>query len=267
MQPRYAVNIDTRVTNHQKDQAMKTGSKLLVWILLLCAGQPSVAFETARMTLPEGFTERTERIAIVGYGGRNKGEYRLGPYAGTFTRIETRWAVADPFFAASRASASYTIDGPGFDETVAAVCGMKKNTVTVGVVTFDPKKMTYQCTLERGGQLMDARFVLGQPKPDTMKKRFLAWAVREGEASIGGVTLRMSSVHKYSGSRFDSPTPVGYLLEVGGQSVGAIELTDVNPTIFLPTDTTAEVREAVLLAAMALSVLRDPADSMLGDEP
>lgn len=47
--------------------------------------------------------------------------------------------------------------------------------------------------------------------------------------------------------------------------IGAIELTDVNPTIVLPTDSTEPERQAVPVAAMALSVLRDPADSMLGD--
>lgn len=223
------------------------------------------ALETARMALPEGFVAATERIAITGYGGRNRGQYRLGDYSGEFTRIESRWAVFDPLFAGSRAKSSFTITGPGLPEITTATCGMKKNTVSIGVVTFDPKKMSYQCSFERGGQLMNARYVLGHPKPENMRQRFLAWERRAGVAELEGERIVMRSVHEYAGTEWQSPTPVGYLLEIDDRTVGAIELTDVNPTLFLPPRAESPLRERVLLVAMALSVLRDPADSALGD--
>lgn len=240
---------------------------LLPLLLCFCALVTQAgAFETARMELPEALAEHAERIPIAGFGGRNRGGYTLGPYSGDFTRIETRWAVADPFFAASRASSSFTIQGPGFDEPVSAECGMKKNTISVGVVTFDPKKMIYDCTFERAGLLMNWRFVLGQPRPENTKARFLAWAVRHGEAEINATRLTMRSVHKYAGRKIQSPLPAGYVIFVGEDPVGAIELTDVNPVLYLPQADVPE-RAAVILAAMAVAVLRDPADSALGDDP
>lgn len=234
-------------------------------MLFLMPVEAVPALATAQMELPEALRSDTERLPIVGYGGRNKGGYQLGPYRGEFTRVETRWALADPLFAAQRAKSSFTIEGPGFEMPVAAECGMKKNVVTVGIVTFDPKKMVYQCTFERAGGLMNARFLVGQPKPDTMRARFLAWAIRQGEAEIDGLRIGIRSVHKYANTKFQSPTPVGYLLEIGERPVAAVELTDTNPTLFMPKAEPAATRDALLLAAMALSVLRDPADSALGD--
>lgn len=238
------------------------GSLLL---LALAVALPSTAQRTARMALPEGFAERTERLVAEGFGGLNRGDYELGPYRGEFTRIESRWAVLDPLYAQNRGRSSFTLAGPGFDEPVAASCEMRRGAVTVGVITFDPQKLTYECEFTRGGAPFDASLVLGEPKPENFRERVLALADRRGEARVGAVTLALRSVHDYAGTRLEAPLPVGYLLEVDGRAVGAIELTDVDPTLFLPTAEPSEVRAAVLVAAMGLAVLRDPAASALED--
>lgn len=242
---------------------LRAGSCALLSLLAVPA--LASAFETARMVVPAEFAADAERIAITGFGGRNRGQYRLGSYAGSFERIETRWAVFDPLYAASRARGVFTLSGPDIDGTVSAECGMKKNTVTIGIVTFDPKKMSYQCTFERNGRVMDARFALGQPRPDGARERFLAWDRRVGIADLGDARIALRSVHDIDGTRLASPVPVGYLLEIDGAVVGAVELTDVNPTFYLAAQMPASLRENVLVASMALAVLRDPADSALGD--
>jgi hypothetical protein len=238
---------------------------LLAATLGLATAAQSDAQRTARMKLPEGFADRTERLEADGFGGRNRGEYELGPYRGEFVRIESRWAVPDPLYAQNRGRSSYTLQGPGVDEPVAASCEMKRGAVTVGVITFDPQRLTYQCELTRGGAPLDGSFVLGEPKPENLRERALALSDRRGEARVGAVTVAMRSVHDYEGSRLKAPMPVGYLLEVNGRAVGALELTDVDPTIFLPTEEPREVRSAVLIAAMGLAVLRDPASSALDE--
>jgi hypothetical protein len=59
--------------------------------------------------------------------------------------------------------------------------------------------------------------------------------------------------------------PVGYLLELDGRAVGAVELTDVDPAVYLPTADSPDVRSAVIVTALALAVLPDPATSALED--
>ena len=242
--------------------ASRTGRGLIGAFLLL--GVTAFALETAKMDLPESLARNAERLAATGFGGFNRGRYELGPYRGEFTRIESRWAVFDPLYASNRAKSSFSLQGPRFDAAVTAECEMKKANVTIGVVTFDPKKMTYQCSFQRGGQPIAASFVLGEAKPENMRARLASRAERHGEAMIEGLRVSMRSVHRYAGSRWQSRTPVGYLLEIDEQLIGAIELTDVNPTLFLDP-AAGEARDAALIAAMALAVLRDPEESDLGE--
>jgi hypothetical protein len=220
-----------------------------------------MAQQAARMQLPDQLA-RVERQAAEGFGGHNEGRYTLGELTGEFTRIESRWAIADPLYAQNRGQSSFTVSGPGFDSAVAATCEMRRSAVTVGVITFDPDKLTYQCDVAGA----DSRLlVLGEPKPENLRARLLARAERRGEASFGGVTLEVRSVHRYAGSRLEAPMPVGYLLETGGRPVAAVELTDVDPALYLPAAEPAEIRAAAIVTALALAVLRDPATSALED--
>ena len=240
---------------------MKGIATVVVAVTALSALQ-LYAQRAARMQLPQDLEARVERVSADGFGGRNEGDYTLADVAGEFTRIESRWAIGDPLFAQNRGRSSFTLSGSGFDEPVAATCEMRRASVTIGVVTFDPDKMTYQCDLTgRESPLL----ILGQPKPENLRARMLARSDRRGEARFGGVTLAVRSVHNYAGSRIQAPMPVGYLLEIEDKAVGAVELTDVDPAVYVPTAETAEVRAAVLVTALALAVLRDPASSALED--
>ena len=215
------------------------------------------------MALPDDLASRVQRLRFDGFGGRNEGHYTLGELTGEFTRIESRWAVADPLYAQNRGKSSFTLSGPGFASPVAAACEMRRASVTVGVVTFDPDKMTYHCDLANNSEA--PLLVLGQPKPDDFRARVLARAERRGEARVDGVTLEIQSVHRYDGSRLQSQVPVGYQLAIDGRAVAAVELTDVDPAVYLPVEESAGVRSAVIVTALALAVLRDPATSALED--
>jgi hypothetical protein len=215
------------------------------------------------MQLPDDLETRVERSSFAGFGGHNDGDYTLGLLAGEFTRIESRWAIADPLYAQNRGRSSFTLAGPSFDSPVAASCEMRRSSVTIGVVTFDPDKMTYECDLV--GASASRLLVLGEPKPENLRARVLARAERLGESTFGEVTLRIRSVHRYSGSRLQAPMPVGYLLELDERPIAAVELTDVDPAVYLPIEESAGVRNAVIVTALALAVLRDPAASALED--
>jgi hypothetical protein len=218
------------------------------------------------MELPEELAARTEWLGIDGFGGRNEGRYTLGELSGEFRRIESRFAIGDPLYVQNRGQSSFTLTGPGFDGTVGASCEMRRQAVTIGVLTFDPDKMSYHCSFEGTAAPIPATLVLAEPEPANMRARMLALSDRRGEAVLGAVKLAIRSVHRYQGSRIQSPTPVGYVLEADGRAIGAVELTDVNPTLMLPTSEPENVRATVLLAGLALAVLRDPASSAL-EEP
>jgi hypothetical protein len=225
-------------------------------------GLPLAAQRTARMALPEDLAARVERLSATGFGGRSEGHYTLGDLSGEFTRVESRWAIADPLYAQNRGRSSFTLDGPGFDAPVAGTCEMRRGTVTLGVITFDPEKMNYHCDLHGAGAAADGSLVLGEPKPENLRARMLARADRRGEATFGDVTIEIRSVHHYSGSRLQSSLPVGYLFEMDGRAIGALELTDVDPAVYLPADAGA-TPAAMVVSALALAVLRDPASSAL----
>lgn len=233
-------------------------------LFLLGAGATvAMALETARMELPAEFEQRATRVKTEGFGGRNKGKYTIDGYRGTFTRSESRLGVFDPLYVSSKGRSSFTFPQQGHAEPLKAECKLVKGAVTVGVVTFDPKKLSYRCDFRRGGTLQAASFVMGQPKAENMKGKFLARDLRRGESVIGSQQFSFESVHAYKGSSMSSQAPVGYLIRAGDAVVGAVELTDWNPTFYLPDELDGDARESLLITALAIAVLRDPADSAL----
>lgn len=217
------------------------------------------------MQLPAEFEARATRVKAEGFGGRNKGSYKIGDYRGAFTRGESRLGVFDPVYVASKGKSSFTFQQAGQAAPLEAKCQMAKSAVTAGVVTFDPKKMSYRCDFHRGGALLGANFVMGQPKAEGMKGRFLARDLRAGESVNGPIHMTFESVHSYKGTSLSSQAPVGYLVRSGDTVVGAVELTDWNPTFYFVDDLEPDTREWLVVTALAIAVLRDPADSALED--
>jgi hypothetical protein len=221
---------------------------------------------TAQMTLPVEFEPRAERKEITGFGGHNKGTFEIEGYRGEFTRGESRFSVKKSAIVSNKGKSSFTLRDESASEIVSASCAMGKNSVTIGIVSFDPKKMTYQCDFIVGGQVVGARLALGQPRASGTKEKFFAKDLRRGESDLFGQHLLIESVHNYKESKFQSPAPVGYLILSDDKAVAALELTDVNPSLVLARDTPDELKRAVLATALALAVLRDPANSALEED-
>lgn len=236
-----------------------------VTVVALAAAVAAPAFQIARMRMPPELAAETEELRATGYGGANRGSFELGDYRGDFTRIESRFAIFDPLYAVNRGKSSFTLEGADVDGTISAECGFKERIVTVGVLTFDAKKLTYVCDIADGGGANLGSLTLGEPKPDGFKERLLALAERRGLAEIGDIRIEIASVHAYAASKLISPTPVGYVLSHEEQPIGALELTDSNPRFFFRSAASPEIRHAALIAALGLSVLRDPASSALDD--
>lgn len=228
-------------------------------------GISAFAFSTAQMHLPSDFALQAERHKIAGFGGHNKGRFEVEQFHGEFTRGESRFSIKDTAFVSNKGKSSFTLRDANATEIVSANCIMRKNAVTIGIVTFDPKKLSYQCEFVSAGQSLGPRLVLGQPKAVGTKEKLFAKDLRRGEATLFDQPLLVESVHRYKGSKFQSPAAVGYLLLSGEQLVAALELTDVNPTLLVLPDLGEELQRSVLATALALAVFRDPADSALED--
>ena len=245
------------------DPGREWWSPIAIAALALIATTSVLALGLARVELPEELAA-AERLRASGYGGKNRGHFSVGDYRGVFTRLESRFAVLDPLYAANRGKSSFALDGPGIERTITAECRFKERVVTVGVLTFDAAKLAYVCEVaDESGTL--GSLTLGEPKASGFKERVLARARRRGVADVGGVQIEIESLHAYEGSRLSSQTPVGYLLTFDSGAVGALELTDSEPTFVLQSGLTPELRRATLIAGLGLSVLRDPVNSALGD--
>jgi len=234
-------------------------------VMSLSLSISSTGLETAKMKLPAEFAATAVRLPVDGYGGANRGQFSVGEYSGDFTRTESRLAIFDPLHVSNRGTASFAMRGPGIDDAANAECSFKENVVTVGVVTFDPKKFAFVCELTGGSAVLPGRLTLGEPRPKGLMQRVIARADRRGLAEFGSTLIEIESVHEYQGSRLQAAAPVGYLLTSESRLVGALELTDVNPTVFLADDLPEHARHTTLMAAIAVSLLRDPAESTLGD--
>lgn len=232
-------------------------------ILLLCLS--ASALTVARMELPADFQAQAAPLRASGFGGKNKGSFVFTGHSGEFTRGESRLGIFDPLYVSSKGKSSFSFREDGTADAISAECAMKKGTVSIGVITFDPKKMSYQCEFRQGNRLLGARFILGQPKAAGFKAALLAKDARAGEAIILEQQLTIQSVHRYKGTELQSSAPTGYLLQSGDRAIAAVELTDVNPTFYLLPDLPDDLRRSALLASLALAVLRDPANSALED--
>lgn len=226
------------------------------------------ALPTARMALPPDFEAQSTHIEIDGFGGHNKGSYefvdKLGQaYSGEFSRAESRLGILDPLVVRSRATGSFSFVDSTAETSMSAACDMRKVTVNLDVVTLDPKKMAYHCEFHGDNALMAARLVIGQPKRQGFKEKMLAQDLRRGEAAMFGQNLVIESVHNYRDSKFGSQPPVGYLLKSGDRTVAAVELTDVDPGLYIVDDISDDLRRTIYVTALAIGVFRDPANSAL----
>jgi hypothetical protein len=86
-----------------------------------------------------------------------------------------------------------------------------------------------------------------------------------GKIAFDRVVLQIASVHRLEGSAIETATPIGYIFEHEGVPAGSVELNG-RPEVRFARGSDAPTRRAVMIAATALGVLWDPADSTLGRE-
>lgn len=235
-----------------------------IWYLsMLLAGSSVVSLAVAQMDLADDFRTQAARITVSGFGGKNQGSFAFAGHNGEFKRGESRLGIFDPLYVASKGKSSFSFREDGAADAIFVECLMKKGAARIGIISFDTKKMSYQCDFRQGTRLLGSRFVLGQPPADKLKEALLAKDTRVGEANILEQHLTIQSVHSYKGTKLQSAAPVGYVVVADGTTIAAVELTDINPTFYIAPDLNEALRRSALLTVLALAVLPDPANSAL----
>jgi hypothetical protein len=201
--------------------------------------------------------------AFEGMGFGQKGRFSAGPYAASFTRSDTRLALFDALIERRSGKTSFALEGPGIDGAIEAECRVGERTINISVISFTPKPMSYLCRFSHQGRALPARFELQEERSGLAG--MMMRQGRRGEIAFDRVVLQIASVHRLEGSAIETATPIGYIFEHEGVPAGSVELNG-RPEVRFARGSDAPTRRAVMIAATALGVLWDPADSTLGRE-
>lgn len=239
---------------------MRVSIVLAAGAALVAAGCASI--QPAKMAVPPVLAV-AETMPVSGIGGGRNGSFTAGPFNGAFTRSASRLAFFDPLYERRDGRTTFTLTGPGINGSLMASCRMRERTVTLGVISFEPHPMAYGCEFTHEGRVIPARFELQSHREGLggMMRR----QERRGEIALDRVILQIRSVHDLQGSPIQMGTPIGYVFEHAGEPVGAVEINGA-PMVSYASSTDEETRRAVLVAALALSLFWDPAESALGRE-
>jgi hypothetical protein len=219
--------------------------------LLACAALSGCA--PARIALPSDVTANMEKLELTGMGGWQDGHFRLGASEGRFSRRATTTAILNTFVR-NAGSGSFEISGPELGGSAGGRCGFEEHEIDAGVAVLPNGRLTYRCAFYRDGRpIPGGMFLTEVPHGSGL----LAGITRAGDVQVGGVKLDIRPIHRLAGTSVPAGTPLGYSFDVAGRQVGAVDLNGLNKTIYAPRQPGPE-RDAVLMAALALSVFWDP---------
>jgi hypothetical protein len=210
----------------------------------------------AQMHLPDSLAA-AERIEFDGIGGWRSGAYTAGAYAGRYERSSDRLSYFDTV-TESRGHSAFTLAGPDVAEAIVGRCRMRESALDLGLVEVTTRPMAYRCTFTAGARPLDAALELQEVTGGgTAATRY----ERRGRVELGGEVLEIRSVHHLAGTTLPVLTPIGYVFEQQGRAVGAVELNG-RPVLMIVPGASPELRRTLALAALALGVFWDPADSV-----
>jgi hypothetical protein len=207
--------------------------------------------QPARMALPQALGEPQ---AIEGLGGTREGRFRIGATQGEFKRSATRLSLFSDAFARDGASATFSLPLSSGTGTLQGRCDMRRTSAHAGVLRFEPQPLAYICNYSATG--MPGSMVLREARPSAQ----IGPAPREGEITLGGVTLTVQASYRVQGSALPLAQPSGYLFSQRGETLAAVDLTDsTRPVVHLRREAPEPLRDAVMAASLSLALLWDPA--------
>lgn len=233
--------------------------------VLITLSQVAFAAPAAKIRLPDELRSGAHEHRFDGINGLNRGQFVGAGYRGPFTRSESRLGIFDPMLVMQKAGSTFTLEDASGTSLATVSCNATRDSVTLKAVSFDIDKMAYDCEFSAVDAELDGRLILAEPKPKGLKERLLARSRRLGEGSIAGIELSVESIHEYEESKLSSQVALGYAIRLDEDTVAAVDLLDWNPIVHVADRIDARTREIAIAVAVALALLRDPANSALDE--
>ena len=220
------------------------------------------SIQPAQVRLPAALAEQPlSRTQFTGLTGWLDGRFAAGSYSGVYGRSEERLAFGGQIERA--AFSAFSISGPGMDPAIGssidAHCLMDERALDLGIVEVTTLPMAYSCAFTTDGRPIPARFELQEiSRLDGPINRY----ERAGEIALGGEIVQIRSLHQIEGTAIPTSTPIGYLFQQRGRPVGVVELNGA-PALIVPEGTDPGLARTLTVAALALGLFQDPANSTL----
>ena len=209
---------------------------------------------TAQMRLPDNLATAS-RVEFDGIGGWRSGTYTAGSYAGRYERSSDRLSYFDTV-TETRGHSEFTLAGPDVAEAIEGRCRMRESSLDLGLVEVTTRPMAYRCEFRASGQPIAASLELQEFNGKAINRY-----ERRGRLTLAGETIDIRSVHHLAGTSMPVSTPIGYVYEQRGRPVGAVELNG-KPALVIEPGASPELRRTLTLAALALGVFWDPANTV-----
>lgn len=229
--------------------------KAFALALLGTAALSACSVREAHIQTTPALLSSTDQLELRGMGGGQRGEFRLGTAAGTFTRSAERLGIFDPLLVRHRGGGQFRLQALAGVPELAGRCSYREGIVQAGPVSVTPDRMVFHCDFARDGRASGASLVLADPKG--------AWGTlhgqneRTGLLEYDGRQIVVRSLHRDAGGGLPTPNALGYSFSVEGREIGAVDLNGLNKTLYVPRS--GPDREAVVAASVALSTFWDPA--------
>ncbi|WP_298127041.1 hypothetical protein [Brevundimonas sp.] len=220
------------------------------------------SIQPARMALPQELASTAVTLPVTGIGGGRSGLFRAGSYSGRYSRSDERIALFDPLFERRDGRTDFELTGPEVVGSIRVACRAQERTVTLGVLSVETQPMAFGCDISSAGS--DRTRLEVRAYREGVGGRLMRHE-RRGEITLDGASLQIRSVHDVEGSGVQLATPIGYVFELDGIPVGAVEING-SPVIRHVPEADPSVLRALTVAAIALGLFWDPAESALGRE-
>lgn len=239
--------------------------RLIHWLpaAACLAATASPAFAPARMVQPSALAAGAEILEVRDIGGGVRGRYVAGPFAGSFRRDDTRLAVFDPAVERRTGAVSFNIQGPDINGAIDVDCTVASQSLTVGPIHLEPEPARLSCSFQHEGRVIPAALT-AQTLREGVAGAF-GRETRRGRIALDRKVLTIRSEHRLQGSALGLATPAGYVFEDDGAVVGSVEIVG-RPRIRIVAGADPAIRRAVVVGALALGLMWDPASSALGRE-
>lgn len=205
----------------------------------------------ARMALPAAVVGDSDALRLTGMGIGRSGDFMLAEAQGRFTRSADRLGLFGQTLVGRTGASSFTLAGG-----LAGECRYRGSEVNVGIVSLKSDRFALRCGFSRDGRRLAAELLIDADEGPL--GRLDGSARRIGTLWYEGAEISVRSVHRDRAGGLPTRTPLGYVFEVDGRGIGAVETNGTNRIVHLPRD--ARYREAVVAGALAIATFWDPAD-------